>query len=587
VVSPERRILTAPGRWQQLAVVAHFADGEKRDVTRLSVYESSDATTAVVNENGLVEFQRPGEIAVTARYLDRVQTIRLLYIEPKPGFTWPDTREANFVDRHVFAKLRLLQVVPSDLCTDSEFLRRASLDLCARLPTPDEVKAFLASKDADKRAKLVDALLRDADFVDYWTMKWMTAVGSSRQKISLKGVETYRAWMRQHVARNTPFDQVVRDLLTATGNTHRDGPANYFLVVHEPEEMANLTAELFLGVKLECARCHNHPRAAWTADDHRGLTAFFAGVTVQTDRGEKPHPLRMDAMNVSWDVNAKVIHPRTREVVAPRFPGSDRAVPPSRDPRSDLATWLTAGDNPFFARAVVNRVWFQLMGRGIVDPIDDMRDSNPPANDELLDALARDFVESRYDVKHVIRTIMLSRTYQLGGTVNAFNRDDTRYFSRVVPKMPAPPVLLDMICQATEVPEKYEGMAPGSRSIHLADSEALPPFLQIFGRPVRTTQCEGIRDADVTMAQALHLFSGDMIQAKLAVKDNRVGRLLAKNATDEEILNDLVLATLSRMPKEMERKNAFDHVRKAANKRQAWEDVLWALLNTKEFLYRH
>jgi hypothetical protein len=588
-VLPGPRVLTDPARWQQLAVVASFANGPARDVTRLTVFSSSDPAVADVSPNGLVEFKQAGEVAVLCRYLEELQTVRLTFLRPRPGFTWPDPPEKNYVDKLVFAKLKMLSLPPSGLCTDAEFVRRAYLDACGILPTPDEARAFLADARPDKRAKLIDALLERPEYADFWTLKWSDVFRSSRKAIQVKGVHVFQHWLRGHLARNTRFDAVVRELLTASGSTYANPPANYYRVARDPQSLAETTAQLFFGVRMQCAKCHNHPFERWTQDDYYSMAAFFARVRHKADPDEPgPNPMTPGGEVVYSDRGGEVTQPRTGRVMPPKFMGGAvAAVPPGKDRREVLAAWLTAGDNPFFARSVANRVWFHLSGKGIVDPVDDFRDSNPPANDELLDALARDFVASGFDLKHLVRVVMNSRTYQLSAQGNDFNKDDTKYFSHATTRLLTAEQLLDALCAVTEVPEKFAGMPAGTRAAQLPDGDASHPFLKTFGQPARELACECEREGDSNLAQALQLINGPTVNEKLRAGNNRIGRLLARKGSDVDVLNDLYYATLSRAPTEDDLKVALEHVSRAADKRKAWEDVLWALLNAKEFLFRH
>jgi hypothetical protein len=587
-VLPSSRVLNAPARWQQLAVQAHFSDGSSRDVTRFTVFTSSDSAVADVSPAGLVEFRQPGEVAILCRYLDQLQAVRLTYLEPKKGFAWKAPPEHNYVDRHVFAKLKMLSIRPSELCGDEEFIRRACLDLCAVLPTPEEVRSFLADTRNDKRAQLIEALLERPEFADFWTLKWMDVLRANRRALGVKGVEAYRHWLREHVEKNTPFDRVVRELLTASGNTFSNGPANYYRAAREPQELAEATAQLFLGIRLQCAKCHHHPFERWTQNDYYSTAAFFARVQSKTESGKKQNAKNPEAEIISLGTQGEVSHPRTGQAMPPRFLGGTAAdVAEGMDRREILARWLTAGDNPFFARSVVNRVWFHLFGRGIVDPVDDFRDSNPPANDELLDALARDFVAHQFDVKYLIRTITASRTYQLSARSNAFNRDDNKYFSHTLPRLLTAEQLLDAVCAVTEVPEKFSGVPAGTRAVQLPDGEVNHPFLKTFGQPARDLPCECERGGDANLAQALQLINGVVVHEKLTSAKNRIGRLLSQKPADVDMLVELYLATLSRRPRENEAKAALEFLAKTSDKRQAWEDIQWALLNSKEFMFRH
>jgi hypothetical protein len=578
-VLPGSRILHAPGRWQQLSVRAHFSDGTSRDVTRLTVFTTSDAAIASVNAAGLVEFTQTGEVAVLCRYLQMMQVVTLTYLEPRPGFTWPDPPERNLVDRHVFAKLRLLSLPPSELCDDATFIRRAYLDLAAILPAPTEVRDFLADTAADRRARLIDRLLDRPEYVDFWSMKWLDLLRATRTNLKARGVEAYRGWLQDHLRKNTPFDKVVREMLTAQGSAFKNGPANFFRAHRTPEELAEATAQLFCGIRMQCAHCHNHPFERWTQDDYYGLAAFFARVGRKSSLG--------GAQEILINAQGTVKHPRTGAAAVPRVLGAVHAPADATDPRRSLADWLTARDNPFFARALVNRVWYHLLGRGIVDPVDDFRDSNPPANPALLDALAADFAAHGHDVKHLIRAIMNSRTYQLSAIGNALNRDDRKYFSHTIVKLLTAEQLLDAISIATEVLEEFAGLPKGTRATQLPDGEANHPFLKAFGQPARDLPCECERGDDANVGQALQLLNGTVINQKLAAPDNRIGRLIKEGLAAPKIAEELFLATLSRLPRATELQDVLRYVNAAPAPRRAWEDVQWALLNGKDFMYRH
>ena len=587
-VLPGSRVSKAPSRFQQLAVMVTYSDGSVRDMTRLTNFSSSDSAVAEVSNTGLVEFGQSGEVAILCRYLDVMETVRLTYLQTPPGFSWRNPPEANYVDKHVFAKLKMLSIPPSGLCSDQEFIRRASLDLCGILPKPEEVKAFLADKDANKRTKLIDALMERPEYADFWTLKWSDVLRSSRKTIQVKGIHVFQQWLRGHVRRNTPIDAVVRELLTATGSTFTNPPANYYRIARDPQNLAETTAQLFFGVRMQCAKCHNHPFERWTQDDYYSLAAFFARVKQKPDRAQPTRPGAPGAEVIYAARSGEVTQPRTGRVMPPKIMGmAAPTILPGMSRRQALAASVTAKDNPFFARSMVNRIWYHLNGRGIVDPVDDFRDSNPSANDELLDALATDFVAHKYDVKHLIRIIMTSRTYQLSAETNDLNKDDNKYFSHAVTKLlPAEP-LLDAICATTEMPEKFAGLPSGTRAVQLPDGEVNHPFLKTFGQPARELACECERESDSNLAQALQLINGPTVNDKLRAANNRIGRLLAKKTPEAEVLNELYLATLSRLPNKEEMQTALGHVHKNADKRKAWEDVHWALLNSKEFLFRH
>ncbi len=630
-VAPSGRVLPADAPRQQLAARAAFADGSAADVTRLTAFVSTDASVARVSATGLVEFHQAGEVTILCRYLGQLVPVRLAYRKLPEGFAWPGPPEHNYVDRHVFAKLRLLGIAPSELCSDEEFVRRVYLDVCGILPTASETRAFLVSKDVDRRARLIDALLARPEYADFWTHRWLDVLRVSRKSVQLEGARAYQAWLGKEVRDDTPFDQVVRAMLTSAGHSYKDAPANFYCVVPTPleaskdkhylqKDLAEAAGQLFLGIRLQCARCHNHPYERWTQDDYYGLAAFFT----QLKRERVGTPYKKDRpdyrpMTISAELNApEMTHPDTGKVVPPRFPGGPPlAVPQGKDRREVLADWLTRPDNPFFARALVNRLWYHLHGRGIVEPVDDFRDSNPSANDELLDALARDLVRQGFRVKPVLRTILNSRTYQLSSRANPFNRADTRYFSRAVPGPLPGEVLFDAVCAVTGVPEKFQVFKDvvrgvpkehadfplGTRAVQLPVGDVVTlvsgeagdewvvfdqhPFMRKFGQPARDVACACAREKGFDRGQALEMMIGPVVTAKLRDPNNRLGRLLAAGRTDAEILDELYLTALSRWPSPATAKAFLGHVAGAADKRQAWEDVLWTILRSQEFIYRH
>jgi hypothetical protein len=615
-ILPANRIQIAPARWQQLAVLAHFADGSVRDVTRLTAFSSSDDSIAGVDANGLVEMKQTGEAAILCRFLSVIECARLTYLEPRPNFVWSDPPVHNDVDRHVFAKLKMLNILPADLCTDEEFVRRAYLDLCGILPSPEECRVFLVDAAPDKRARLIDVLLERPEFADLLAHKWLDVLRSNRLTIQIKGSHTYHLWLRSHIERNTPWNKVVAELLSASGSTFANPPANYFRgpydngapVVRSATELAESTAQLFFGIRLQCAKCHNHPFERWTQNDYYHMSAWFSRLKAAPDpmnEGSPPQPypwqLRENALVIYSAGTGEAVHPQSGKPMPPKvlgMPAPDLA--PGADRRTVLAELVTSPENPHFARATVNRLWFYLLGRGIVDPPDDFRDSNPSANDALLEALSREFVDSNFDVKHVVRMIANSRTYQLSSHARADNPDDEKYFSHALVrrKRLTAELLLDAICAATGVPETFTGMPEGSRAMQLPDGQVVytggryaswdrHPFLKAFGQPAREAVCECERESDLNLARALEMKNGDFVLSKLRAPENRIGRLMTAGASDVDILNELFLATLSRPPRDDEIQAALGHVAGAADKRAAWENIQWALLNTNEFLFRH
>jgi hypothetical protein len=589
-VSPGSRVLRSPARWQQVSVVAHYTDGKSRDVTRLTNFSSSDPAIAEVNLNGFVEFKRPGEVAILVRYLEEMVSIRLTYLEPQANFKWSNPAELNFVDKHVFAKLKQMTIQPSELSSDSDFVRRAYLDSVGRLPTPDESRAFLANKSAGKRNELIDQLVTLPEFSDFWALKWSDVFRSNRKTIQTKGSYGFQLWLRDRLAVGVGIDKIVQELITANGNTFNNPPANYYRIAKDPQSLAESTAQLFLGVRMQCAKCHNHPFERWTQDDYYGFAAWFARVRQKPEPklGTAPPNNQNNSEVIYTSRNGEVSQPRTGKVMKPRKLGEgDAEVPSDTDRRQALAEWLTKPSNPFFAKSVANRVWFHVMGKGIVDPVDDFRESNPSCNDELLEALSQDFAKNGFDLRHLVKTIMKSRTYQLSAQPNESNGDDSKYFSHAVTKLLTAEQLLDAICDVTGVPEKFAGMPAGTRAVQLPDGEVNNPFLKTFGQPARELACECERESDGNLAQALQLINGPTVNEKVRSTANRLSNLMTAKKTDQQILEELYFSALSRAPEADEVKVALAHISKAADKRKAWEDVLWAVINTREFLFRH
>jgi hypothetical protein len=570
-----------------LKVVAAFPDGSKRDVTHLTRFTVSDELAARVAPDGTVTRSRAGEVVVTAEYVGLMAPAVMLFRDPNPDFRWPDPPVWNYVDQHVFAKLKLLRIEPAPLCSDEEFVRRAHLDAVGRLPTPGEVRAFLADKDQKKRARLIDALLDRPEFADWWALKWSDRLGVNQRFVGKIGAVKYHQWVRGMVAANVPEDRFARAILTAAGPNYSNPPAGFYRRLRSPELRAEEVAQLFMGARVQCAKCHNHPGENWTQDDYYGLAAFFARVQYRDG------PFFVGIYDKEETVLAKrdgiLTHPRTGGAVTPKFPGGAAAeVPAGADPRAAFADWLTAPYNPYFARAAANRIWFHLLGRGVVDPVDDLRSTNPPSVPALLDALAADLVKHNFDRKHLIRTVMNSRVYQSSGKKNATNGDGVKYFSRYAPRRVGAEALLDAVCDATGVPESFKGFPAGTRAVQLPDGEFPYPFLRVFGRPPRASACECERDTDTTLHMALMLQGGDFLQGKLSAPTGRVATLAASKVGDREAVEEMFLLTLSRRPTAAEAEKVLGFLAKENRpRRQKFEDVMHALLNHPEFLFQH
>jgi hypothetical protein len=583
-VFPPQRLLEAPHDSQQLAVTAVFGDGSRRDVTALARFSVSDPEAAEVAPDGRVTFLKAGEVTVLAGFLSEIATARLTCLRAVPGFVWKAPAAQNFVDRAVFHKLQVLRIPPSDLCSDAEFVRRVTLDVCGLLPTPDETRRFLADQAPDRRSRLIDRLLERPEYADCWALKWIDRLGCNNRFVGQRGAYSYRQWIWDQVNANVQMDQFVRALLTASGPSYAQPAASFYRRIRDPQSRVEAVAQLFLGVRIGCARCHNHPAERWTQDDYYGLAAFFSRVRYR----DGPFFLgKYNKEETVWlDRTGEVLHPRSGRVMVPKLLGGPEvAVADDHDRRAALAAWVTAPDNPYFARVAVNRLWYHLMGRGIVEPVDDFRESNPPCNPELLDALAADFVAHQFDVKHTLRTILNSATYQLSSTANRLNEQDATYCSHYrVRQLPAEQ-LLDAICQVTGVPERFKGVVLGTRASQLPDGELLHPFLKAFGRPARAIECECERESDATLEQALLLEGGRLIQDRLRSDEGLPARLAASTLTPEALADELFLATLCRQPSAKERRLVAGRL--AVDRRRGLEDVLWALLNHREFLFQH
>lgn len=577
-VEPAEFIIAAHGT-QQLRVTAIDDAGVRRCATIESDYITNASQICEVDSRGLIQASDiPGEAAILVRYLGHVAVCRVAL--PRIEGTLPARVEHNLVDQHTWDKWQRLNIPPSDLADDATFLRRASLDVIGTLPTADEARAFLADPTPDKRARLVDSLLERPEYADYWAMRWSDLLKADKIKITSQGTVGLSRWLRKQFRENRPFDEMAREILTIQGPVQGESPAAFFKTLDTPEVMSRAVSQLFLGVRIECAQCHHHPSERWSQDDYAGLAGFFTGVTVKR--------LPEGTESVVSRGGTDLPHPRTKTPVPARALGAETAnFVGVSDRRQVLATWMTAPENPFFARAIANRIWANYFGRGLVDPIDDQRATNPATNEPLLDALASSLRESRYDLKALTRLLLNSRAYQLGPAIDS-NREDRQHFSHVRPRALPAEVLLDALSQTTGVPEKFNGWPEGVRSIQVWDNRMPSYFFRIFGRPARVSVCECERSHEPSISQALHLLNSPEVNDKLSSRGGVARRLASSPKSDTEIVEEIYLGTLSRFPTERERSvvlSAFSA--EETPRHQAIEDVLWAVLNTKEFLYNH
>lgn len=570
---------------QQFRVMACFSDESTRDVTHLAVFSSSDESIATVSDTGLatrVDNAR-GQTAVTARYLEHMATGYLLAVSERGDFQWPDLHESNYIDTLVNRRLRQLQFIPSPRCSDSVFIRRVYLDVTGLLPTPEISQQFLADSSKDKRSRLIDELLETPEHAKFMALKWGDILRIRSGSVSSAGVFKYHRWLVRAFQQNMPYDKFAGQLLTASGSTFEVPAANYYRTAADTNDCTESTAQIFLGARLECAKCHNHPHERWTQDNYYGLGSFFN--RIQRDTTD-----RRDELFVSIARTGEVKQPRTGETMKPWLPGVGPIdVPSDVDRRSVFADWLTDPQNPFLARVEVNRLWSQMMGRGIVQPIDDFRDSNPPSNAELLDALAKDFTKSGFDRRRILCTILNSETWQRSSEYLPQNESDDRYFSRYHRRLLSAEQLLDAVCDVTGVPENFSKLPAGTRATQLPSPDFSQEFLKVFGQPKRESVCDCERSGDLNLSQALTLLNGSYVQQKVANGNSRARRLQKEGKTLRAIVENCYLAAYSRLPTDHEFQVCQKYVEatEARPLDNAFEDLLWSLVNSNEFLFQH
>jgi len=575
---------------QQLVVTARFDDGKTEDVTHLADFSSNEKEIAGVDRNGLLRVGTlSGEGVVVVRYLGEVAQARITVPTDRQ---FNDAVDAgllrnNYIDDLAYSRFRKLGLLPSDLCSDSEFIRRAFIDTIGLLPESPEVRRFLADKSPDKRVKLIDRLLDDPGYADTWANRWGDLFRPNIARVGLKSAYTIDNWIRECFAANKPYDQMVREILTAKGSTHKVGPAVIYRTRREPATLTTLFSQAFLGVRMECARCHHHPNERWSQRDFYQFAAFFAE-TKRKGTGISP-PISAGTEFIYHAPGGSVRHPVSNEVMDPTpLAGTALATPAGIDPRETLATWLFAPENPFFARAMANRVWGQFFGRGIVHPVDDFRTTNPPTNPELLDALAADFAKNGFDLKSLMRRIMNSRLYQMSSIPNMTNAQDKGSFSRFYRRRLSAENLHDILVQVCGVGSRYDNLRQGARTAELWTTIMTSPMLESFGLPNPSRNCPVERDDRPSMVQALHLMNSEMLQTKLADKNGRAAKLGRAELLPGRIVDELYLSIYSRWPSADEKAVAVEaFAAEGANRQEAAEDLMWALINSAEFVFNH
>ena len=579
---PATAVLVGPAQQLPLLVRARYADGSDRDVTALALWSSSNEVAVAVAPDGRTTSHEAGEACVLARFGGFAAAAEIMVLADDTPFAWPplpwSDGAANFVDEHVYRKLQRARVLPAPLCSDEVFVRRVFLDLLNTLPSPAETLAFVDDQAPDKRSRLIGDLLQRPEFALLQAMSWAEVLQVDAETMEPKGAQLLTRWLQDGFQRARPFDAMVRELLTAEGSTFENGPANFHLAANQPHLLGERVAQNFLGIRLQCAQCHNHPFESWTMNDYYGFAAFFA--QVGRKRSEDPYE------SVIWDRrNGEARNARDNSVAPPRFLGAGPAkIQPGTDRRKALADWLCAPDNPFFARNVANRVWARLFGRGIVDPPDDVRVSNPASHGDLLRELATLFASSQFDVRVLYRRICESRTYQMAR--HPGNPPAALFAGNQVRRLSAEQ-LLDAIGAVTGVPTKYAGVKLGQPATAIARGRSNVRFLDAFGRPPRDTACTCERREEPTLGQALHLINGDTIAQKIGDKNGRLQRALDAKVEPGAMLEDLYLAAYSRKPTAAERSRLLERIANAPDAAAIWHDLYWAVLNSQEFTFQH
>jgi hypothetical protein len=584
-VEPKEVFMQKPGETASVKVMVKFADGQPRDVTREASIESNVPDVAPVDvKSASVKGERVGEATLMVRYQGKFATIPVTVLNPKPGFAWKAMPEYNLIDREIDAKLQRLRIQPSVIADDATFLRRVSVDLTGEIPSPAAIRAFVADTAPahEKRARMIDQLIASPQYVDHWTVKWGDLLQSNRKYLGEKGVYEFQDWIRQSVASNKPYDKWVRELLTSRGSSYDNPAANYFRVTRDAKPTMEKTTQVFLGVRMVCAQCHDHPFERWTQSQYYQMAAFFSAVGLRAgyEVGEE----------IVYDQRSdyEMTHPKTGRAVKPVFMvslNSPIQIPEDQRRRDALADWLVSKENPFFAKAIANRVWSYFFGRGIIDPVDDIRASNPPSNPALLDALTKDLIDHDFDLRYLMRTIANSRVYQTSFVANEWDASDRDNFSRAYPRRLTAEELMDAVTSAAGAQPKFPGVPEETGAQQVVDPHVGEEgFLDVFGRPARETSCECERRSDFSLPQALNLVNGAAISDAVGDPNGRVAKLVLSGKDDKSIIEELYLSALGRFPDAAETQQGEKYLASRPKASRA-QDLMWALLNSKGFLY--
>lgn len=579
-VYPKSAVLDGEGATQKITVRAFYSDGTNRDVSHLAFFLSSNENSVLIEQDGTTTALNRGEAFVMARFDTHTVGTHFIVLPKGLDFTWKELPENNYVDTLLHEKFKKLRIIPSELCSDEEFLRRATLDITGRVPTVDEYNVFLADADPKKRDKLVDDLLGRKEFVELWVMKWaeLLTIRTTNQ-ISYKSMLLYYTWLQDKIANNVPMNVMVQDLLASNGGTFANAATNYYQNERDTLKVAENVAQVFMGMRIQCAQCHNHPFDRWTMDDYYSFAAFFS----QIGRKAAEDPREIIVFNSGSGV---VRHPVGNRVMEPKFLGGETPDVKGKDRRQIMAKWLASNDNPYFARNLSNIVWAHFFGQGIINEVDDVRVSNPPVNVALLDTLASKFTEYNYDFKKIVRDICTSRAYQLSTGTNETNEKDSRNFSHAALRRMRAEIMLDAITQITSTSNKFPGLPNGARAVQIANGNTSTYFLTTFGRAKRETVCACEVKMEPNLSQALHMLNGDTVNSKIT-QGKLIPTRLGEEVPIPQILEELYIRCLCRKPTEKELTNLMEIISQEENKQQALEDTFWALLNSREFLFNH